>query len=367
MKVLMITPSVDETRDIVGFISTWVRKLAERVDELYVLTPHYNKKTSLPENVTTYDYGLGRDLNRVGTMGRLGHAISWRIYFNRIMFRVIPRVDVVFCHMHPSFTLMSAPYAKLFRKPIVTWYAHGHVSLRLRIAHFLANKIVTASKESFRIKSDKVIITGHGIDTERFRPAVNQRQEGDKRVILSVGRISPRKNLETLIKAADILVNEKGRKDLEFIIVGGVPLASQEQYSEELKKMVNGLELNNHVKFVGAVPYSNVVDYYQKCDLFVTGSQTGSIDKTVLEAMACEKPALVCNEAFKDVLGAYSKLLLFKTEDFHDLAQKITSILEMDKKQYDKLCTSMRETVEHKHNIDNLTVMLVEVFESCKR
>ncbi len=363
LSILMITPAVDETRDIVGFIPSWVRELSKRVNKLYVLTPSYNKKTLLPENVSIYDYGLGREWNRLSIISRLIHAIRWRIYFNRIMLRVVPKADVVFCHMYPDFTLRAAPYAKVFRKPLITWYTHGHVSRRLRIAHFLTNKIVTASEESFRIKSHKVIVTGHGIDTERFKPAENLAgKKKNKTTILSVGRISPRKNLETLIKAADILVHEKGMKGLEFVIVGGVPLAPQEEYFEKLKKMANGLELNNHVKFVGAVPYSSVVDYYQQCDLFVTGSQTGSIDKTVLEAMACEKPVIACNEAFKDIFGVYSKILLFNKEDPLDMVNRIIRVLKMDEDQRSEMCHNLREIVETRHAVDSLSNKLVDVF-----
>lgn len=364
MKVLMITPGIDESHDILGFIPTWVRKLAERVDKLYVITFHHDIKTELPDNVAVCD------VNKMG-VSRLGKFIRFSsrlLHLNYTMLRIVPKVDVVFCHMYPDFTLMSAPYAKLFRKSLVTWYTHGHVSLRLRIAHLLVNKMVTASKESFRIKSHKVIITGHGIDTDRFKPAENLAgKKKSKTTILSVGRISPRKNIETLIKATDILVNEKGMKDLTLVIVGGVPVASQEPFFEELKNMVNELELGNHVEFVGSVPYSNVVNYYQQCDLFVTGSRTGSIDKNVLEAMACEKPAIACNEPFENVFGVYSKLLLFNKEDPYDLAQKIASILKMDKDQRKKVYSYMREIVKSEHDIDGLTDKLVEVFESCRR
>ncbi|MFC1962404.1 glycosyltransferase family 4 protein [Chloroflexota bacterium] len=357
MKVLMVTPIVDERDSILGFIPSWINHLAQKVDKLNVVTLGYNENTHLLKNVTVHS------LDKVA--GKLGKIL----YFNNTMFRLLhEEADAMFCHMYPSLAIRAAPYAKLLGIPVVWWRTHGSVSLTARIVHFLADKVVTASKESFRIKSHKVIITGHGIDTDRFKPAENfTGKNKNKTILLYVGRISPRKHIETLIKAAAILVNKQGMRDLVLVIVGGVPVTSQEPLLEELKIMVNELELGNYVEFVGAVPYSNVVDYYQQCDLFITGSQTGSIDKNVLEAMACEKPAIACNEAFEDVFGVYSKLLMFNKEDPYDLAHKIVSILEMDKDQHDKLCTSMRETVEHEHNIDNLTVTLVEVFKSCRR
>ena len=182
-----------------------------------------------------------------------------------------------------------------------------------------------------------------------------------------MGRISPIKDYETLVKTADILINEKGMKNIEFLIVGGVPAPSQEGYYQRLKGMISDLKIENYVRFVGSVPYSKVVDYYQHCDLFVTGSQTGSIDKTVLEALACGKPAIVCNEAFEDVFGVYSKILLFNKGDPLDLAQKITFILEMNKEKRDEVCSSMRAIVKKEHNVDSLMDKLIKVFKDCRR
>jgi len=52
----------------------------------------------------------------------------------------------------------------------------------------LADKILTASKESFRLPSKKVIITGHGINIEEFCP-LPRRQRAENLRLLSVGRI----------------------------------------------------------------------------------------------------------------------------------------------------------------------------------
>lgn len=332
MKVLMITPQVDPHARK-GFIVTWIRKLAEKVDKLYIITPENNTKTPLPENIIVYGvYRLGEKWDRASKALRVIRLLGREIYFNITMFRIIPKVDVVFCHMHPEFTIRAAPYAKLFRKPIVTWYAHGHVSRRLRIAHFLATKMVTSSKEGLRIKSDKIVITGQGIDTDRFKPMENLAGKKNKITILSVGRISPIKDYETLIKAADILVNGKGMKDLEFVIVGGVPMASQEEYYERLKKMVKELELEDYVKFVGAVPYSDVVSYYQRCDVFVNPSHATALEKTVLEAMACEKPVITSNVGYYlDVFDEEMKeKCYFEKNNYKELANKIEYFLSND-------------------------------------
>ena len=353
MNLLMITPAVDLKDSFHGFTHTWVNELGDRVDILFVITLKKGE-ADLGENVKLFSLDSKKN------------KISKFIYLNRLLLDIVPRVDIIFTHMFPEFPIFVAPYAKIFKKKIVMWRAHGHVSLTNRISHVLVDKVVTPSKESFRIKSKKVTITGHGIDTDRFKPSLSQKSEEDKKTILSVGRISPVKDYETLIKAADSLIKEKGIKDLNFVIVGGAPIESEEEYFESLKNMVKDLKLKNNVKFVGSVPYDEVVNHYQKCDIFISASQTGSIDKAVLEAMACGKPAITCNEAFEKVFEKYSSILMFKKNDPTNLVNKITHILQMDGIQRNELCHNLRDIVEKGHSIESLADKLIKVFEDIK-
>ena len=57
MKMLMITPEVDKRAPILGFIVSWINRLASKVDRLHVVTLVYDSETELPENVTVYNLG----------------------------------------------------------------------------------------------------------------------------------------------------------------------------------------------------------------------------------------------------------------------------------------------------------------------
>jgi len=348
----MLTPEV-AAKAWQGFIVTWINKLASKVDALHVVTLEYDRETVLPENVTVYNLGERKT------------KLAKYLYFSQVIYNLLREraVDVVFCHMYVVFVFMVAPWVKPLRIPIVHWYAHGGVDCKLRMAHLLADKIVTSTKEGFRIKSQKVIITGQGIDTDRFRPVERRDESRNKHVILSVGRISPVKDYETLIRAADILVNKKGMGNLEFIIAGGVPMPSQQAYYEKIVEMAQELRLTERLKFVGPIPHTEIVSYYQICDLFVSTSQTGSADKTTLEAMACGKPVLTSNEAFAEVLADYADLLLFPPQDPAELSKKIESLLQRGEKKRAQLGISLREIVDRDHSVEHLMDRLVAVFE----
>jgi glycosyltransferase involved in cell wall biosynthesis len=357
MNVLMITQKVDLDDDILGFTHTWVNKLAERVERLYVLALAVGRH-SLRGNVELFSMGKERGNSRLGRL----------VDFNQVVGKLVltRKVDLLFIHMCPRYTILAAPYAKIMQIPMVMWFTHRSVNNELRLAHWLVDKVVTASKESFRLKSDKVVITGHGIDTDRFKP-LDVRREGDKKVILSVGRISPIKDYETLVEAADILVNVKGREDLEFMVVGDVGTETQKEYLDRIKGMVRECQLERCFRFVGPVPHSEVVRYYQDCDIFINLSHTGSVDKAVLEAMACGKVPITCNEAFKDVFGDYADRLMFEKGNASYLTGKILGTIEIDTAPRLALERVLRDIVVQEHGVEHLMDALVKVFQETSK
>jgi len=352
LRVLMITQKVDLDDDILGFTHTWVNKLAERVERLYVLALAVGRH-SLRDNVELFSMGKERGNSRLERL----------VNFNRVVAGLVltRRVDLLFIHMCPRYAILAAPYAKLMRVPMVMWYAHGSVNPELRIAHSLVDKVVTSTREGFRLKSDKVSIVGQGIDTDRFKPP-DVRKEGNTKLILSVGRISPIKDYETLVKAAGILVNEKEREDLEFMVVGDVGTEAQRKYLDKIKGLVRECQLERHFRFVGSVPHSEVVKYYQNCDVFVNLSPTGAIDKAALEAMACAEMPLVCNESFKEVFGDYADRLMFEKGNAGDLVGKVLDVIETNTGSRLILERALRDIVVQEHSVEGLINKLVGVF-----
>lgn len=345
MKVLMITPRVDEEHDVFGFIVTWVNKLAEKVEKLYVISL-YKGKANLKRNIELY------------SLDEKSNKISKLFYFNILMNKIVKNVDVIFCHMFPEFVIIAAPFVKLFKKPLVMWYTHGHVSLKLKLAHFLATIVITASKESFRIESNKVMIIGHGIDINKFRPKLNLNKR--KKIILSIGRLSPIKDYETLIKAADILVNKKNMNNIEFTIIGSPAAKSEEKYYNKVLLAVKNFKLENYIKFIESVPHSRIIHYYQTCDIFVSTSNTGSLDKAVLEAMACGRPIVTCNEAYYAIFDEeLREKCWFKPKNYKELASKIEYFLQNND---NKIKKKLRGIVIREHSLDKVINKLIKVF-----
>ncbi len=349
MKLLMITRKVDKNDVLAGFAYDWVKKIGEKAGNLKVICLDKGDVSGLPESIEIYSLGGEKGFGKLRKF--------WN--FQKLALKLIPKIDGVFCHMNPEYTILIAPCAKLFRKKIVAWYTHKQVTWKLRLVNLLADKILTASPESCRLKNRKKIkVIGHGIDINKFQISNFKFQIDSKFNILSIGRISPVKDYETLIKAIEILVKKENKK-LELQIIGGPGLKSQKEYFEKLKQIVREKNLEHCIKFLGPIFHNQILPYYQNCDLFINLSGTGSLDKAVLEAMACGCLVLTSNESFSSILPA--EFLTEKNQP-EKLAQKIQFIMNMPNQEKKEIGNKFREKVKKDHNLDLLVLKIVGEF-----
>lgn len=119
---------------------------------------------------------------------------------------------------------------------------------------------------------------------------------GDEdQVLLNLGRLGGEKNLGELIGL--FAEARKQNENLKFLIVGDGPAR------EDLQKQARGLGIQAHVIFTGKVPPSEVQNYYQLGDVFVSASTSETQGLTYIEAAANGLP-LLCrqDDCLADVL-----------------------------------------------------------------
>jgi len=354
MKLLIITQKVDINDDLLGFFCGWLDKLAGKIEKIYVICLEEGRH-NLPKNVKIFSLGKEKGFSKI--------HILWNFY--RYLFKIIRHTDVIFAHMCPIYIIACAPLAKIFKKKMILWCAHIKIGLKGKIAEKLVSKVLTVSKDSFTYKSKKIITTGHGINTSFFVPAKKSKNKNKKRSqILSIGRISPVKDYMTLTKAIDILVNEKKIENIEALIIGSPPFVSQEVYYEKIKDFICRKKLNGYIKFLGKIPNKDTLKYYQQADIFVSMQRGGGAGKSVLEAMACGVPIVLCTNTFDNSLGNFKKEIIFEEKNSQDLAKKILNCLNFSEVKKDNYSNLLRNIVIKNHNLDNLVEKFKEVFET---
>lgn len=346
MKLLVITQIVDQQDFNLSFFYVWIKRLAERTEKLTVICLQAGEY-ELPRNVQVISLGKERGLSR------------WQYLKNFYRFIIAYRHDYdhVFVHMNPEYVILGGLFWRLAGKKVLLWYVHKAVNARLRLAALLGTKIFTAAKESFRLASKKVEIVGHGIDVSKFQTSdYGLRTTASKLRLLCVGRISPVKDLETVVLAFQELMQRHPEREIWLDIVGDTITEQDEEYRQTLLDLTAKLRLSHRVQFLGGVPYHQMPEVYVAHHALIHTSRTGSIDKVVLEALASGLTVFTSSAAY-DELGDLA--LRFPANEAKELARMIESQLLSGAREVNQ---AGREYVERYHNLDNVINRIIAYF-----
>jgi glycosyltransferase involved in cell wall biosynthesis len=144
------------------------------------------------------------------------------------------------------------------------------------------------------IKADKIKTIYLAADRNIFRPhddlaQIRLKYSLSKPFILSVGVISPRKNIQRLIEAYAAL-DRSLRRQYELVIVG----KKGWQY-EDIFNTIDRLALGDSVRYLGPVEPADLPLLYSSAQIFAYPSLYEGFGLPVLEAMACGTPVITSN------------------------------------------------------------------------
>jgi len=315
MKLLITTQAIDSNDDHFVFFLDWVRAFALRYEKVTILALRSGDYT-LPQNVEVLSLGKNEGKGRITYLLR---------FFKCIFFRS-GDYDDVFVHMNPEYLVLGGWWWRLCGKKVGLWYTHKQVNVKLRVALFFANTVFTAVPESFRIPSKKVIVVGHGINTELFAP-----QKVSKNVveILTVSRVAPIKHIEDMITILPRVIQSLG-KEVRLGIVSTLPKAGERyfDYYQGLLALAKEKEVASSVYFLGAVSGSKLPSYYNHATITLNLTPTGGLDKAVLESLSCGIPVVASNQALRGVFGPFADRFLVELGNTNELAVRVIAAIK---------------------------------------
>ena len=320
-RLIFLTQSVDPEHPVLAATIPMIGALAARVDEVVVLAQS-GAGEGLPANVEVRTFGAGSQLAR-------------GLRFERELVRALP-ADAVVAHMIPLYVLLAAPLVRSRRIPLLLWYTHWKASRLLRVAEKLATAIVSVDRRSFPLDSPKVRPIGHGIDLSEFTCTDRSSGGTDAVRALVLGRYSPAKGIETILRAAQQV--DGVQVDLYGVALNDLEL----RHRRELEQF--GFPLGD------AVPRAQVPELFAGVDLLVNNMEAGAPDKVVYEAAAACLPVLASNPVFDELFSGYP--LSFDRDSADSLADRLRWFAALGPDERTAIGRKLRERVASSHSVE---------------
>ena len=165
------------------------------------------------------------------------------------------------------------------------------------------------------IEEDKIFVLPHVVD-KRFKP-MNIKKEYD---VISIGRLSKEKHVETLIKVIGIV--KKENPHIRAAILSDGP------EKNKLEKISKRLDLVKNIDFVGYQP--DIWNWYNKGKIFVLTSEREGFPYTVIEALSCGLPVVTsnCGDVCDIMKDGYNGIIINDYQDYTAFAEAIIKLLQ---------------------------------------
>ena len=206
----------------------------------------------------------------------------------------------------------------------------------------------------------------HGVDTAIFQPAPRRkalrRQLGlDPEAVLigCFGRVRAQKGVDLLVEAALRTFPRHPRAQLIFT---GRITPDNRAFADELIARARAAGLGDRIRFLGEIPWEDVVRHYQTLDLFAAPARWEGFGLTPLEAMACGVPVVASR------VGAYETLIrdgetgtLVARDDVEELTAALDRWLSDDAGRAAAGLAARAHVVAH-HAIEGEARAIVQVY-----
>jgi glycosyltransferase involved in cell wall biosynthesis len=337
----------------------------------------------VPQNVIKRPIGLLRFI-----LDRTEFAFKALRYLKKNNF------DVVLVHL-PFAAVILVTLSRRLRKKMIYGEMIGEVKKRLKLGstknipllfRFFSpdlylmkrvRKVVMQNKEvrsklvsSGKIDPEKLVVISLGVDTSKFNPDINagniKERYGlnDKTIVSFASTIIPRKGVEYLVRAANIVVNQMGYKDILFLLKGK---ESEKEYLKFIHKLIEKYKLEKNIKIItGFLPHEDVKKLYIASDIYVLPSLEEPCPTSLLEPLACGKPLVGTNVGgivtmIKDGWNGF----LVEPANEKQLAERIKYLIDHPEK-WGEMGRNSRKLAEEEFDWRKIADRYLEVYEEVK-
>lgn len=244
------------------------------------------------------------------------------------------------------------------------------IYLAKRVGHTtVLNQSIKRIFEQNGVPSYKLTHIPNGVDIAKFSQVESDARERvaakynleDRTIVLFVGTVMPRKGVLPLVKAADIVINDRDFSDIRVVIAGENDL--DEEYTDEIREYIEKTDMNDNFVFTGYLTDSDLLPLYELSDIFVLPSFEEGFGMVVSEAMSTGTPAIGSaisgiDQQIEDEKTGY----LVEPGNPDALAEKISELLENTEKR--ERMAERSERKAEQFSWDTIVEQYIDVYNS---
>lgn len=266
-------------------------------------------------------------------------------------FRLIYDEHGAFSSLQPGLRNIICPFFRLFFKALLLRASDGFVATDSESQEIMM--------EYYGIPKNKIVILPLGADFRLFRFDRDSRRYlrkelgiEDNIVITYAGKITPEKGLDILIDACTEIAKRHAK--VKILIVGN----GYQNYIGALREKIKNAELQDRFIWQKAVNHRTLYKIYSAADIGIWPRQSSV---TMLEAMACNLPVIVCDEPAAQERISCNNGLVFKGGNLDDLISKIELLIN-DPKLRQMMGENGRRLIQEKLNWELITKQFIDYY-----
>ncbi len=252
-----------------------------------------------------------------------------------VLNKAIKKFDINIIHSHHR---MAAFYSRIlcfFNKNVKRIYTAHNVfedKKKLTIFSLKGSEVIAVGDSVYRnivdfynINKKNVKLIYNSIEVPK---KINTPQDGlfkkkNKRIYVgTIGRLSRQKGIDIFLKSMKKVIETN--KNVYALVIGDGEL------KEDLNNLAKELHITNNVFFLGY--RKDMFDLLSQLDFVVLPSRWEGFPLTILETFVSRKTIIASNiPGNNDIVINGENGLLFKKDDYNDLADKINYLLKNDK------------------------------------
>jgi glycosyltransferase involved in cell wall biosynthesis len=265
----------------------------------------------------------------------------------------------------PHLMTLHGPWAEVRQNPIVRALARLIEKKTVLCADMVTCDSSALKQEvllHYKPPEGKVVAIPNAVDTESFNPKKASKKKAreelglstEKKLIFYTGRFVEEKGLPYLLDAFKQLSHIE---NLDLLLLGG-------GFDEHLIKNWIGDNpgLRSRIHVIPYLSYERMPYAYLACDIFVLPTLAEGMSRSILEAMACEKPIVATKIGGNIELLEDGRGILVEPRSPEGIARSIEKL--QNEKLAKRLGIQSRQFVQKNNTIEMRVESFIEVYEN---